>query len=132
VGLAHLWKQNAFRFLGSYTAVPETQKLPALNFSVGVQGIGTGNPGFSGTLEKNFLVSFGTVNVYAGLGLRSNEDHGHPVGGVKLTLPSGIALGLQDDGHKRNPFATYSKDWWTAGVYLVGGKTPAYLVGLRY
>lgn len=132
LGVAHLWKQNAFRVLGSYNLVPETARLPALNVSVGVQGIGTGNPGYSGTMEKNFLLPFGTINVYAGAGFRSNENHVHAVGGVKLSLRSGIAIGLQDDGHQRNPFATFSKDWWTAGVYLVGGTRPAYLVGVKF
>jgi hypothetical protein len=132
LGVAHLWKQNAFRALASYNAIPETERLPALNFSVGVQGIGTGNPGYSSTLEKNWKQPGGTLNAYLGVGYRSNESHVHPVGGIKFSFENGITLGLQDDGHQRNPFVTFSRDWWTVGLYLVGGKRAAYLVGAKF
>ncbi|HSI73627.1 MAG TPA: hypothetical protein VK934_10675, partial [Fimbriimonas sp.] len=132
LGVAHLLKQNAFRGLASYNVLPEKVQTPALNVSVGVQGIGTGNPGYSGTLEKNWKWSTGSLNVYAGLGFRANEDHAHAVGGAKFTFPNGIALGIQDEGHERNPFVTYSRSTWTVGIYLVGGKRAAYLVGNRF
>jgi hypothetical protein len=125
-------KQNSFRFLASVNAIPETDTTPALNFSAGVQGIGTGNPGFSGTLEKNWSTPAGQFNAYAGVGFRSNENHVHPVGGMKLTLAADISVGLQDDGHRRSPFVTYSHDWWTAGIYLIGFEKPAYLFGVRF
>jgi len=97
-----------------------------------MQGIGTGNPGYSATFEKNWKVSEGTINLYGGIGLRSNEAHGHLVGGAKFTFTNGLTLGLQDDGHQRNPFVTMSPDRWTLGVYFVGGKRPAYLFGVRF
>ena len=106
--------------------------MPAVNVSAGVQEIGTGNPGYSGTLEKNWMLGFGTLNAYAGVGYRSNESHVHAVGGVKLAFANGITIGIQDDGHQRNPFLTLSRGAWTAGVYLVGFKSPAYLVGVRF
>jgi hypothetical protein len=132
IGVAELAKQRAFRFLASVVLLPETERAPSLNASVGVQGIGTGNPGYSVTAEKNFMLTQGNLNVYAGLGFRSNENHVHPVAGIKYSLPSGFTFGLQEDGHQLSPFATYSKDWWTVGVYVVGFKNVAYLVGVRF
>ncbi len=132
LGIGYLWRQNAFRFLGSLTVVPETPKTPSFNIMVGVQGIGDGNPGYAGTFEKNFAVGEDELNAYIGIGLRSNEDHGHLIGGIKYTFASGLSLGIQDDGHERNPFVTYSFDRWTTGIYLVDGRRPAYLVGARF
>jgi len=132
VGLAYLLKQGAFRGLASYQLAPEKPESPSVNVSAGVQGIGTGNPGYSGTLEKNWRTGTSTLNVYAGVGFRSNENHVHAIGGVKLTLAEGLAIGVQDDGHLTNPFLTYSLDKLTFGLYLVGGKSPAYLMGFRF
>lgn len=132
IGLANLWKQNAFRFLASVTVSPETNKLPAFNLSAGVQGIGTGNPGYSGTFEKNWELSAGSFNAYVGLGFRSNEDHSHMVGGVRFISKSGIGLGIQDDGHMTNPFVTLYRGNMTFGIYLVDSKRPAYLIGTRF
>lgn len=100
--------------------------------SVGVQGIGTGNPGYSSTLEKNFKLGENTLNVYVGLGFRSNENHGHGVGGIRYSLKSGIGLGIQEDGHQHSPFVTYSHEKWVVGLYYVGFKNPAYLFGYRF
>lgn len=132
LGLGYLWKQNAVRFLGSLTAVPETLTTPSFNIMVGVQGIGDGNPGYAGTFEKNWSVGADKFNAYIGVGFRSNENHAHLIGGIKYTFANGLALGVQDDGHERNPFVTYGKDWWTVGLYLVDGQRPAYLVGARF
>jgi hypothetical protein len=132
LGVAHLWKQNAFRFLGSYRFVKETATTPALYASVGVQGIGTGNPGYSVTAEKNFEVPEGHFNIFAGIGLRSNESHGHPVGGVKFSFRNGFSVGIQADGHQEHPFVTYSKEHLILGFYLIDGKNPAYLIGARF
>jgi hypothetical protein len=132
LGIAELSKQRAFRFLASGTLIPETDDAPALNVSVGLQGIGTGNPGYSSTLEKNFVLDDGNLNVYFGVGFRSNENHAHPVGGVRFAMPSGFVVGLQEDGHQHSPFVTYSHSGWVAGIYLVGFKNPALLVGMRF
>jgi hypothetical protein len=132
LGIAHLSRQNAFRFLGSYRFVRETARMPSVHVSVGVQGIGTGNPGWSGRLEKNFRTSAGNVNVFAGVGLRSNEDHAHPLGGIKLDMPSRLAVGLQWDGHNSHPFVTQGFGQFIVGFYLVGGRSPGYLVGARF
>ncbi len=132
LGVAHLWEQNALRFLGSFALVSEAERSPAVNLSAGVQGIGVGNPGYSATAEKNFKQSFGSINIYAGVGLRSNENHIHGVGGIKFAFENGFVLGIQDDGHRSNPFLTYSKDQWTMGIYVVGWERIAYLVGVRF
>lgn len=129
LGLAHLWKQNALRFLASANLHPETASIPGVNFSIGVQGIGTGNPGYGLTLEKNFSQR---LNAYAGIGLRSNEEHGHLLGGVKLNLGGPWTLGLQLDGHQEHPFATYSERGWIAGAYLIDLKSPALMLGHRF
>ena len=100
--------------------------------SVGVQGIGTGNPGFSVTAEKNFEMDGGRFNVFAGVGLRSNEDHGHPIWGAKYSWASGLTLGIQDEGHQRHPFVTFARNGWVVGFYLIGGEAPAYMVGVRF
>ncbi|MBA3726507.1 MAG: hypothetical protein H0W86_08650 [Armatimonadetes bacterium] len=105
---------------------------PSAHISVGVQGVGTGNPGWTGRLEKNFRTEAGNLNVFGGIGLRSNEDHAHPVAGTKLEMPSHISLGLQWDGHNAHPFATYGLDRYIVGFYLIGGKTLGYLFGARF
>jgi hypothetical protein len=132
VGLAHLWKQNAFRYLASYNLSPETVKLPAVNVSAGVQGIGTGNPGYSAVVEKNFAIRGGSVNVFAGLGWRTNENRAREVAGAKFEFSNGITVGLQDDGKQRSPFATFTWGHLTSGLYWVGGKNVAYLLGARF
>jgi hypothetical protein len=118
--------------LASGTLVLETERTPSVNFSIGVQGIGTGNPGYSSTLEKNFEFGQNNLNVYFGVGFRSNESHGHPVGGVRFSMMNGVGIGVQDDGHQHSPFVTYSRDKWLVCLYVVGFKNPAYLVGYRF
>jgi hypothetical protein len=131
LGVAHLAKQNAFRWLASVNIVPETAKLPALNASAGVQGIGTGNPGYSLTGEKNWSSPQGSFNFYAGLGLRSNESHAHGLFGFKYTTVNNWAIGLQNEGHQTHPFITYSFDQMTAGIFLINGKNLATMIGVR-
>lgn len=102
--------------------------FPAVNASAGVQGIGTGNPGYSLTLEKNL----GVWNVYGGLGLRSNENHGHFVGGVKWSVTSEWTLGVQEDGHQTNPFVTWSDGSLVGGLFLIESERPALMLGVRF
>lgn len=132
LGLAHLWKQNALRYLAAVNLVPQTARTPGLNASVGVQGIGTGNPGYSATLEKDWKLAGVDWNVYAGVGLRSNEEHAHGLGGAKASFGSGWSLGLQLDGHDVHPFVTKSEGPYVAGFYLVASKSPAFMVGMRF
>lgn len=132
LGVAHLAKQGAFRVLGSYQLSPETARVPGLFVGAGVQGIGTGNPGYSARAEKSFDTELGHVNAYAGIGFRSNESHAHPVAGAKLRIASGFGVGVQIDGHQTNPFATYSEGAWTVGLFLIEGKNLAYMAGTRF
>lgn len=132
LGIAELSKQGAFRFLASGTLVLESAHSPAVNFSVGVQGIGTGNPGYSSTLEKNFKFGDENLNVYFGIGFRSNESHSHPVAGVRYSMSNGVGFGIQEDGHQHSPFVTVNHDQWLVGLYYVGFKNPAFLVGYRF
>ncbi|MDI9639365.1 hypothetical protein QPK87_19340 [Kamptonema cortianum] len=132
LGIAHLWKQNSFRFLASIRILAETENRPSLSASAGVQGIGTGNPGYSLTLEKNVDLDGLKVNAFAGVGFRSNESHGHPLGGVKLGVSENINIGFQNDGHQTHPFITFSKDEWVAGFYLIDGKSAAWMLGVRF
>jgi hypothetical protein len=132
LGVAHLWKQNAFRGLAALRLSKETETMPAFHVSAGVQGIGTGNPGYSATAEKNFHLPEGNLNVYLGIGFRSNESHAHEVAGAKFQWPGGFALGVQHDGHATHPFMTYSWDRYVAGFYLIEGKSGAYMLGVRF
>ncbi len=84
------------------------------------------------TAEKNFATKQGTFNVFGGIGLRSNENHGHPVAGAKFSLGGGLTLGVQHDGHDTHPFVTYGKGHLILGFYLIAGKSPAYMVGTRF
>jgi hypothetical protein len=112
--------------------VDEGPKTPNLKVGAGVQGIGTGNPGFFATSEKNFLWPDGGINVYAGLAARSNEDHVHGVGGVRLDPHGPWALGLQLDGHQGHPYLTHATGRIVLGFYLVGYERAGYLVGVRF
>jgi hypothetical protein len=132
-GVAFLWKQQAFRALANWQAITETSDSPSLSFSAGVQGIGTGNPGFSSTIEKNFSLSGGgLVNAFCGIGYRSNESHLHGLLGAKWTPDGKLTLGYQHDGHEGHPFVTYSVEPFVVGFYLIGGERPAIMGGWRY
>lgn len=128
VGVAYLHKQSAFRFLANGLIAPETDKTPAWRAGLGVQGIGTGNPGYFTTVEKNFKRNEHAYNVYLGLGFRANEDHGHLLAGAKYTYQDRLTFGIQDDGHARNPFLTLNSGPFTYGIYLIESKRPAILV----
>jgi hypothetical protein len=127
-----LHKQGAFRFLGTYQLTKETPKLPSWSVSAGVQGIGTGNPGYSTTFEKNFQTELGTWNAYAGLGWRSNENRTRFIGGTKFGFNNGLTVGFQDDGIDQNPFVTYRVGQVTGGIFLVNGKRTAYMLSVRF
>ena len=128
MGVAHLWKQNSFRWLASANLLAETEEMPAINASAGVQGIGTGNPGYSVTAEKYF----GDLNVYAGVGFRSNESHSHGLFGLKYHLTPNVTVGLQNDGHDSHPFVVLTEGQMIYGAYLVGLESPAIMVGFRF
>lgn len=74
----------------------------------------------------------GALNVYAGIGFRSNESHSHLLGGAKYAFEGGVAVGLQLDGHQEHPFMVYTKDQTIYGVYLIDFKSPALMIGYRY
>ena len=110
----------------------ETAHAPAVYASAGVQGIGTGNPGYSLTAEKNFPTASGTLNAFAGVGFRANEAHAHAVAGAKFGFPNGFSIGVQHEGHATHPFVSYTKEGWIVGLYLIEGKSMGYLVGRRF
>lgn len=129
LGTALLWKQGAFRALGNYSLAPERGNMPALNVGFGVQGIGTGNPGYFTTAEKSFQSTRAAINAYVGVGLRANENHAHMVGGIKMTpTNSPWTLGVQADGHNVHPFVTHRFPDLTLGLYLVNSKSPGLLI----
>ena len=132
LGVAFLWKQTAFRFLVSAQIIQETTKYPAVNASAGIQGIGTGNPGYSVTLEKNFDPDGHRVNAFVGIGFRANENHSHGVGGVKVSLNANWTVVYQHDGHQQNPFITYGKGQAFGGIYLLDFERPALMFGFRF
>jgi hypothetical protein len=133
VGVAYLWKQRAFRGMGSYKLVKETAKSPAITAGLGLQGIGTGNPGYFVTAEKGFSFKTGSASAYLGAGFRTNENHGHMLGGVKFTpLNTPWTLGLQADGHNLHPFVTHAFPEFTLGLYLVNMKLPGVLFSKRW
>jgi hypothetical protein len=114
--------------LASVNLIEETASSPALNASAGVQGIGTGNPGYSATLEKNW----GAFNAYGGVGYRSNEEHSHLLGGMKYAFQGGLTVGLQLDGHQEHPFVVHSVGQTMFGAYLIDLKSPALMAGYRF
>jgi len=95
----------------------------------GLQCIGTGNPGYFLTLEKTWSTQAWALSGYAGAGYRTNESHGHGLGGLKVT-PAGSrwTLGFQADGHDSHPFVTHQFKEMTLGVYLVNMKSLGVLV----
>lgn len=132
LGVAHLWKQNALRVLGSMRLVRETPSRPSIYASIGLQEIGTGNPGLSVTAERNFPNSWGTLNAFVGVGFRTNERHVHPVLGAKLEFGGHVALGFQNDGHQTHFFVTGKLDRSVLGLYLIGGKRLGYMLAFRF
>ncbi len=133
LGTAFLWKQRAFRGLASYTLASEGSRTPAINVGAGLQGIGTGNPGYFAVAEKSFATHIGSVSAYLGLGLRSNENHAHMLGGAKFTPSlSKWTMGVQLDGHNVHPFVTRDFDSFTIGMYLVNLKSPGIMLSKRW
>jgi hypothetical protein len=131
--MAFLWKQRAFRWLGSYQTSPETATMPSTHVSAGVQGIGTGNPGFSATAEKNWMLSSGgSFNAFIGVGYRTNSKTTRLLGGFKYSPDGRFSVGVQDDGFNKHPFATYAVGQMVYGVYLVDTKSPGLMVGARF
>lgn len=130
IGTAFLWKQGAFRGLANYELIPSRGKSPSLRIGFGLQGIGTGNPGYFATSEKGWAGSWGTASGYLGVGLRTNEDHGHLLGGFKFTPSRSLwTVGFQNDGHDTHPFVTRSLGGgFTAGAYLIALKSPGLLI----
>lgn len=132
LGVALLWKQGAFRGLANYEALQETAKSPNLKVGLGLQGIGTGNPGFFATSEKNWAFPSGNLNVFGGIGFRANEDHAHGLGGFKFSFPGPWTMGLQLDGHNAHPFVTYGWDRHSVGLYLIETKSLGFMWGYRW
>lgn len=97
-----------------------------------MQGIGTGNPGYSATAEKNWMVGKGNFNAFIGVGYRSNRKLARMVGGFKFSPDNHWTVGLQNDGLVNDPFVTYSQGRFTTGVYLIDLDHPAYLIGIRF
>lgn len=124
VGVAYLWKQGAFRGLGNYVLIEETARLPNLKAGLGLQGIATGNPGYFVTSEKNFSAAEGSMNMFGGIGLRANEDHAHPLAGMKFSpAKTPFTFGFQWDGHGSHFFGTVGLDSRTTiGAYLIESK----------
>lgn len=133
VGLAYLWKQEAFRVLGNYEVVAQTATKPNLRVGFGIQGIATGNPGYFATSEKNFSLPEGEAMAYVGIGYRSNEDHAHFLGGAKFTpKTSKFTLGVQLDGHEVHPLVSMQlASDLTIGAYWIETRTLGLMLSLR-
>jgi hypothetical protein len=133
VGVAYLWRQQAFRGLATYVLSPETSKAPMLSAGFGLQGIGTGNPGYFLTAEKTLDTKIGTFNGFLGAGYRSNEDHSHALGGLKFTpTASPYTFGVQLDGHQGHLFVTRDFGAWSLGAYLIDMKAPGAMLSVRF
>lgn len=132
VGTAFLSKQEAFRWLGSYLLSPETATAPSTHISVGLQGIGTGNPGYSATAEKNWELERGLFNAFVGIGYRTNRKIGRLVGGMKYMGSGHWSVGIQNDGLQTDPFVTVSSGNWTTGLYFLDFEKPAYMLSARF
>ncbi|CAN5382714.1 hypothetical protein BH11ARM1_BH11ARM1_00200 [soil metagenome] len=132
IGTGFLWKQGAFRALGAYILAPETVQMPSLNFMAGVQGIGSGNPGVALTGEKNFAQKSGNLNIFGGVGYRTNRKILRAVGGVKYNMDQHWTVGYQNDGVNQYPFASFSEGAMSYGAYLIGFQSPAFMVGTRF
>jgi len=132
VGAALLWKQKAVRVLANAILISETEKSPNLRIGFGTQEAVQGNPGVFATAEKNWKSPSGTFNAYVGVGHRFNEDHSHPIGGAKYLFGNNWALGIQHDGHRASPFATYTVGPTTVGAYLINMKSLGVLAGVRF
>ncbi len=132
LGVAYLWEQKAFRVLGNFVLIEETPTAPNLKVGFGIQSITTGNPGYFATTEKNFHFKEGRLNLYAGIGFRSNESHSHAVAGVKLHPHGPWAVGIQLDGHETHPYLVYDAGPWVAGFYWANTERAGWLLGLRW
>ncbi|MBV6457400.1 MAG: hypothetical protein HONBIEJF_00508 [Fimbriimonadaceae bacterium] len=132
LGLALLWKQTAVRFLGNYELIAETPRSPNLRVGYGVQGIGVGNPGYFATVEKSVVTGGVSLNGFVGVGFRSNENHGHLLGGFKLSPKGPWTVGVQLDGHGVHPFVNYSIGRHAVGLYLIELKSPGVMLNFRW
>ncbi len=129
VGLAYLHKQEALRVLATYEVIPSDRGLPNLRLGFGVQGIGTGNPGYFATTEREVRTAAGELASFAGIGLRANESHSHGLLGLRFSPNGPWSVGVQHDGHGRHLFAAHKAATATFGIYLVDMKSLGLLVG---
>jgi hypothetical protein len=132
LGVAFLWKQEAFRGLANYELIEPGASGWNLRVGFGLQGISTGNPGYFATSEKSVSSPDADVSVYLGVGFRTNEDHGHLLGGFKITPKQGnLTFGAQMDGHDVNPFVTYRlAPGVTAGYYWIDTRTNGWMISI--
>jgi len=131
-GLAYLHRQEALRVLGTYEVVPSYRGLPNLRLGFGVQGIGTGNPGYFATTEREVRTPSGALASFAGIGFRANESHSHGLLGLRFSPNGPWSFGAQLDGHGRHLFVTHDASATTFGVYLVDMKSFGLLVGTNW
>lgn len=134
VGVALLWKQGAFRGLANYKLIQAKNGGWGLRAGFGLQGISTGNPGFYVISEKSAHTDDVEYAAYLGLGLRTNENHGHALGGFKVSpAKSNWTLGVQIDGHQTSPFATARLGKGvSAGYYWIDTKASGYMIGFAW
>lgn len=134
VGVALLWKQGAFRGLANYKLVPAKPGRWGVRAGFGLQGISTGNPGFYLISETAGTADSLEYAAYVGLGFRTNENHGHALGGFKVSpTNANWTLGVQIDGHEASPFATLRLGKGvTAGYYWIDTRMSGYMIGFAW
>jgi hypothetical protein len=67
-----------------------------------------------------------------GVGYRSNEKHGHLLGGLKVSPRGPWTVGIQLDGHSAHPFVNYGLGRHSVGAYLIEMKSLGLLVNFRW
>lgn len=123
---------NAIRALVSFKAIPENKEGIGLNLGYGFQSQETGAAGFSSTAEWNPRWSQGSLNVFAGTSIQSNDGRVRPVVGFKVSPDQRWFLGTQYDGRANNPFIQRNFGDYSIGLIYIASRRLSATVGISF
>jgi len=122
LGVGWHGSSGAVRALTSYQLLPEERGNVGINLGYGIQNQETGAAGFSATFELNPRFRRGSLNLFAGTSLQSDDNRLRAVGGFKWSPDNTWVIGNQYDGRAQNPFVQYLFGNNSVGLLYVGAR----------
>lgn len=132
LGVGYHGSSRAVRALASYRLVPEEHGNVGVNVGYGIQSQETGASGFSTTFELNPNIGRGSLNLFGGASLQSDESRLRPVGGFKWSPDGTWVVGNQYDGRAQNPFVQYLFGNSSVGLLYVAARRLTLTGGISF